>query len=85
VDQEKSRGNSLYLVHRFEEKPLVKEFIANTMIGIEYLWGGPVKLETSEVASTAAPPTKEEKKEQEIKWQRVVYTMEDRKLSQKDI
>jgi stage V sporulation protein R len=85
VDEKKSRGNSLYMVHRFEEKPLVKEFIANTMIGIEYLWGGPVKLETSEVASTAGPSTKEEAKDQKITWQRVLYTMEDRKLSKKDM
>ena len=41
VGEEQGRSNgSLYLVHRFEGKPLVKEFIANTMLGIEYLWGG---------------------------------------------
>jgi hypothetical protein len=37
-------------VHHFEGKPLVHEFIANTMMGIEFLWGKPVMLETSEVA-----------------------------------
>ena len=64
------------------------------MIGIEYLWGGPVKLETSEVISRfdkeglgfvtlqAISPT-EERRQGEIKWQRVVYTMKDRKLSKK--
>ena len=87
VEPERGKNKTLYLVHRFEEKPLVKEFIANTMMGIEYLWGGPVKLETSEVASVtkASTPTKEEKKEPEIKWQRVLYTMENRKLSKKNI
>ncbi len=87
VEPEKGKNKTLYLVHRFEEKPLVKEFIANTMMGIEYLWGGPVQLETSEVASVtgSSTPTKEEKKEPEIKWQRVLYTMENRKLSKRNI
>jgi stage V sporulation protein R len=95
VDREKGTNNNLYLVHRFEEKPLVKEFIANTMIGIEYLWGGPVKLETSEVVGT--PPQQggvstagtaaaiKERKEPKTEWQRVLYTMKDRKLSKKNI
>jgi len=64
------------------------------MMGIGYLWGGPVQLETSEVVSvspaqpqTAAASTlkQETPEEQEIKWQRVVYTMKDRKLSKKPI
>jgi stage V sporulation protein R len=91
IDPEKSRDGSLYLVHRFEHKPLVKDFIANTMMGIEFLWGGPVKLETSEVFSSApAPvpgaagfgrPPKEESREAETSWHRVLYKMENRKLS----
>ncbi len=44
-----SDGGTLYLTHKFEGKPLVKEFIENTMLGIGYLWGGPVKLETHEL------------------------------------
>ena len=96
IDPEKGKNNTLYLVHRFEGKPLVKEFIANTMMGIEYLWGGPVKLETSEVVGTpphqagasnagSGTPMKEETKEPEIQWQRVLYTMENRKLSKRNI
>lgn len=96
VDPEKSADHTIYLVHHFEEKPLVKEFIANTMMGIEYLWGGSVQLETSEVVSVSQAPPKsasavpsalkqETKEEWEIKWQRVVYTMKDRKLSKKNI
>ncbi len=50
IDEEKS-DDVLYLLHRFEGKPLVQEFIANAMLGIEFLWGNPVKLETSEVTS----------------------------------
>lgn len=96
MDLEKSVDRQLYLVHRFEGKPLVKEFIANTMTGIEYLWGGPVKLETSEVVSVApaqapgalADFTKmqpDEQQEPEVKWQRVVYTMKDRELAREVI
>jgi len=93
IDESKNKDNTLYLVHHFEEKPLVKEFINNTMLGIEYLWGGPVQLETSEVesvgtAGSAAPGslshlTDKDKKAPEIKWQRVLYTMRDRKLSRR--
>jgi stage V sporulation protein R len=69
VELEKGKNKTLYLVHRFEEKPLVKEFIANTMMGIEYLWGGPVQLETSEVASVtgSSTPTKEENRRKKRK------------------
>lgn len=90
---EKRINNTLYLNHRFEEKPLVTEFIANTLMGLEYLWGGPVQLETSEVISVTPPtpktdaagktPKPEELPEPEIKWQRIVYTMEKRRLSKK--
>jgi len=96
VDEKKCSDHTLYLVHHFEEKPLVKEFIANTMMGIEYLWGGPVKLETSEVVSVPMPqdtgmtskfstPKQQEVKEQELKWERVLYTMENRRISKNAI
>jgi len=92
IDPEKTGDNGIYLNHRFEGKPLLTEYISNTMLGIEYLWGGPVELETMEVVPTPhtrtlppipgvpAPPT-EAQKPREIKWQRVRYTMKDRKLS----
>ena len=96
IDQEKSKNSDLYLVHRFEGKPLVKDFIANTMLGIEYLWGAPVKLETSEVVASAPSqaslpipgltrPPDNDPQPREIKWQRVRYTMKDRKLSKENI
>jgi len=87
----------LYLNHAFEGKPLVREFIPNTMLGIEYLWGAPVQLETTEVV------VKEEKtpfdgwghnllygspkqaEQNEPTYKRVLYTMKDRKLSKKDL
>lgn len=96
IDTGKNVDHNLYLVHRFEGKPLVKEFIKNTMMGIEFLWGGQVQLETREPVS-ASPEEKQypvgfplvpsggETKETEVKWQRVLYTMKDRKLSKKTV
>jgi stage V sporulation protein R len=62
------------------------------MMGIEYLWGGPVQLETSEVVAAPAPqpsmrpgtvakPTETRRRPKKVKWERVRYTMKDRKLS----
>ncbi|MEE4265145.1 MAG: SpoVR family protein [Desulfobacteraceae bacterium] len=96
IDQEKSNNGDLYLVHRFEGKPLVKDFIANTMLGIEYLWGAPVKLETSEVVPAAPSqprlpipgltmPMETDPQAREINWQRVRYTMKERKLSKENV
>ena len=96
IDMQKAKDTNLYLVHHFEGKPLVKEFIANTMMGIEYLWGGPVQLETSEVVPTPStsapsyasgnvPSTTDERPPAEIKWERVLYSMKNRKLSREVI
>jgi stage V sporulation protein R len=96
INQEKTNNGNLYLVHLFEGKPLVKEFIANTMLGIEYLWGSPVQLETSEVVPAEPSqvrlpipgltmPLEEEPQAREIKWQRVLYTMKGRQLSKENI
>ncbi len=95
IDLEKSQDGELHLVHHFEEKPLVTEYISNTLLGIEYLWGKPVHLETSEIV----PPKSEgrrlrfapamgilseyEPDDTVVLWRRVLYTMKDRKLSKK--
>ncbi len=55
VEADKSVKGVLHLNHLFEEKPLKLDFIENTMMGIEYLWGGPVHLETSEPAAEVKP------------------------------
>jgi len=96
IDEEKGKEGNLYLNHRFEGKPLVKEFIENTLMGIEFLWGGLVQLETREPIpaspvekqyplSLPFAPVKKEEKGTEVKWQRVLYTMKDRKLSRKTL
>ena len=93
VDGEKTDENHLYLNHHFEGKPLVQEYISNTMLGIEYLWGAPVKLETTEMIDEprmhmqtpfyqgVTTHTKEEPVDRQYQYQRVVYTMEKRELS----
>jgi stage V sporulation protein R len=93
IDTDKLDKGVLYLVHHFEDKPLVKEYVHNVLLGLEYLWGGKVQLETTEVKDIKRPtqPQRQptlpgmggaaEEGEPEIKWQRVRYTMKDRKLS----
>lgn len=85
VDPEKNENNTLYLVHQFEGKPLVQDYIANTMMGIEYLWGGQVKLETHEVASMGPTTDAADAKPPEIIWQKVLYTMKNRRLAKRKL
>ena len=82
VAPERGENGTLYLVHHFEGKQLVQEYIANTMVGIEFLWGAPVQLETSEavVEAQRGGAGREGGEEAEITWQRVVYTMKDKHL-----
>jgi stage V sporulation protein R len=84
IAPERGEGGALYLVHHFEGKQLVQEYIANTMIGVEFLWGAPVQLETSEaVLEAPRGGGREGGEEPEITWQRVVYTMKDKTLNRK--
>jgi stage V sporulation protein R len=90
IDPKKSQSaGTLYLVHQFEGKPLLKDFIPNTLMGIEFLWGDTVELETREVKSitpkTDHPKASVPSSPPKIKWQRVVYTMSERKLSRRII
>ncbi len=93
VDEEKTKDGHLYLRHVYEGKPLVREYIANTMLGIEYLWGGTVQLETTEEQSEISSgyddiqpffmptTTVDEPAEKKVTLRQVVYTMEKRKLT----
>ncbi len=96
VDKAGTKNGILYLNHKFENKPLKMDYIENTMIGIEYLWGGPVCLETSEPETSGQTPTpyasfldpgsqKNGKKElTPVKWKRMIYLMQNRKLSKRE-
>ncbi len=81
VDEEKSNGNNLYLVHHFEGKQLYKQFIAETMIGIEYLWGNQVQLETTEIFAKKGALENENK----FEYKKVLYTIKDKKVTKKNI
>ena len=96
IETEKMNDGALYLNHSFEEKPLVSDYIGGTLMGIAYLWGAPVHLETSEVVAAGAAeqpvfiagsagPARAETRPEDVKWQRVRYTMKDRKLSRKPL
>jgi stage V sporulation protein R len=82
VNIEKTNDKNLYLVHLFEGKQLVKDYIADTMLGIEYLWGSTVQLETTEIiVSKKQGPSGN----LEYKLKKVLYTMKERKVSKKDL
>ncbi|NPU84355.1 MAG: SpoVR family protein [Syntrophaceae bacterium] len=94
VDEEKTKEGTLSLRHVHEGKPLVREYIANTMLGIEYLWGGAVRLETTEAEADLSSAyddlqpfympqasSEAEAEAQKAKLRQVVYTMENRKLT----
>jgi len=93
IDLPKTAAGPLTLVHHFEGKPLVREFVHNTLLGLEFLWDDKVTLETTEVKSIKKPDTTQPnlpgmgtagakpEPEPEISWQRIRYTMKDRKLS----
>ncbi len=98
IDAEKTKDGILYLGHRFENKPLKQDFIENTMIGIEFLWGGPVHLETSEPKSAnqldprytnfwdpSAQGPFPDTTAPPIEWQRVRYIIKDRKLHKQEL
>lgn len=80
IVSDKTSDDELYLNHRHEGKPLVNEYIPNTLLGLEYLWGGAVKLETSE-AEVSAENEKDADKDKQVTWRRVVYSMRDRSFS----
>ncbi|MBW1636253.1 MAG: SpoVR family protein [Deltaproteobacteria bacterium] len=79
-------SNSLVLNHVFEKKPLVRDYIQATLLGVEFLWGGKVSLYTSEPEPVKKEPDKDLAVPQEtvprsITWQRFRYSMKDRKMT----
>lgn len=82
VVKDKTGSARIYLKHKFEGRQLVKDFIPDTMLGIEYLWGGEVHLETVEIHIK----NKDKKDEKpEFDYRPVLYTMKDRKISKKEL
>jgi stage V sporulation protein R len=86
IEFEVTADNHLHLEHVFEGKPLVRDYIAGTMLGIEYLWGNQVILDTFEPVKNGISPasddtSKTETPSQQIRWQKFRYTMRERQLS----
>ncbi|WP_163336211.1 SpoVR family protein [Desulfopila sp. IMCC35008] len=79
-------AGTLILNHVFENKPLVRDFVDGALMGLEYLWGAPVCLYTTEQVPSkpdgmAMGDVKPEKDEVQFVWKRFRYTMKERKLS----
>jgi stage V sporulation protein R len=51
VSKELTTEKRLYLVHHFEGKQLYQGYIPDVLVGLEYLWGAEVKLQTTEIVA----------------------------------
>lgn len=81
VDTEKTTEKNLYLVHTFEGKQLYKNYIADTLIGMEYLWGAQIQLETTEIMRAEADNNESEA----FTYNKVLYTVKDRKVEKTNL
>ncbi len=76
VDLNKTNDNNLFLIHHFEGKQLYKEFIPDTLIAIEFLWGNQVQLQTTEIIKKQKPD-----KKIDLKTRKVIYSCKNKKIS----
>lgn len=89
----KKEDNTLHLEHKFEGKELYKEYINNTLIAIEYLWGDRVELVTTEIdwdkmknmKLDAVIRRKGTKEKIEPFYSKVIYTVKNKKVSRQKI
>lgn len=79
VDKLKTNENTLYLIHNFEGKQLIKNFIPDTLIGIEYLWGDEVKLETTEIIP------KKSGDNVTYEYRKILYSIKDKKITKENL
>lgn len=80
------KDNSLVLSHLFEGKPLYRDYIEGTLLGLEFLWGSKVSLYTHEAElvkkeSGQSQPVKKEEPDGKVTWKRFRYTMTNRKMT----
>lgn len=78
VDRSKSINGNLYLQHHFEGKQLVKSLIPDTMMGIEFLWGGPVQMQTTEIY-------RQKSSSDQFTYKPIEYLIQNKKLSRKEL
>ncbi len=81
IDASKTTEEVLYLKHTFEGKQLIKDFIPDTLLGIHYLWGGRVDLETTEIVVSQRAG----EKKPSMEYRPVRYTIKDRKTEKKNL
>ena len=82
----KQENGSLYLNHLFEGKELIPDYIPNTLIGIEYLWGNKVFLETMEIdwdrmKEEFDGSNSDNISQSETYFRKVLYTVENKKVT----
>lgn len=80
VDEDKTTEMNLYLRHIFEGKQLIQQYIPDVLIGLEFLWGGQVQLETTQIIPQK-PTTEDE--QISFRLQKVLWTSKERKVSKK--
>lgn len=81
-------SETLFLIHEFEGKVLYRDYIDNVLIGLEYLWGNKVILETTEFIEeenkydifSIIMVGYDNEEEASYKQIRVQYTCKDRKI-----
>lgn len=80
-------AGTLYLKHHFEGQELYSDYIPNTLLGIEYMWGAPVQLETTELDIDAMKRNNggSDKMELNPVYRKVLYTMKDRKVYKEEL
>lgn len=81
VDLKKTEEENLYLTHVFEGKQIYKPYIPDTLLGIEFLWGGQVQLETTEIVKEETGDTEEPV----FTYNKVLYTMKDKKITKTNL
>jgi stage V sporulation protein R len=80
VNKEKTTEGNLYLTHVFEGKQIYKGYIPDTLLGLEFLWGGQVQIETTEIVREESSSD-----EPEFSFRKVLYTMKDKKIEKSNI
>ena len=81
LDETKAKDGELYLEHVYEGRSLFTRHIQSVLIGLEFFWGKPVKLETTEYEEIQPKNWWERTAERKYKKIRVLYKSEKRKVS----
>ena len=84
-------NNTLKLNHIFEGKELYRDYIPQTLIGLEYLWGDTVTLETTEynwqemMKLVKGNYSMEDVKKNEPIFERVLYSVKNKKVTKETV